>query len=77
MNEVRGWLAASLANAGKIEEASAMLESFIQVAQSEMPVPLPKQLAAWSDYWRGAIPYRNASDREHLFSALRKAGMPD
>gem|GEM_PF-3152177 len=31
----------------------------------------------WETYWHGAIEYKNDNDFEHLFDALRRAGMPD
>ncbi len=77
MNEVRGWLAASYAFAGNHEQAVVMLEAFLRIARAEMPAfPEPK-IAAWAPFWHGAIPYKNDTDREHLFAGLRKAGMLD
>src|SRR5215471_18469202 len=38
INEVRGWLAASYAHAGRLREASAMLEEFLRVAMADMAV---------------------------------------
>lgn len=76
MNEVRGWMAASYAHAGKTEEAASMLSAFLSIAQSEMQVPPEANLAAWTSFWHGAIPYKSETDREHLYAGLRKAGMP-
>jgi adenylate cyclase len=76
-NEVRGWLAASYANAGRLEEAKRTLEEFLRVAQSDMALFPGRSLKDWEQYWHGALEYRDAEDFDHLFDALRKAGLPD
>ncbi len=73
-NEVRGWLAASYAGAGRLDEARATLEEFLRVAEEDMAVFPGHKLAAWETYWHGAMEYQNESDFEHLYDALRKAG---
>ena len=77
INEVRGWLAASYAGAGRLDEARAMLEEFLRVAEDDMAVFPGRKLAAWEDYWHGAVQYQNEADFEHLYDALRKAGLVD
>jgi len=74
-NEVRGWLAASYAGAGRLDEARATLEEFLRIAEHDMAVFPGRKLAAWEDYWHGAIEYRDDADFEHLYDALRKAGL--
>lgn len=75
INEVRGWLAASYAHAGRLEEAQAMLEMFLQAAEQEMSVFPGKELSAWEDYWHGAIEYKDEAYFQHLYDGLRKAGI--
>ncbi len=77
INEVRGWLAASYAGAGRLDEAQALLEEFLRVAEDDMAVFPGRKLAVWEDYWHGAVQYQNEADFEHLYDALRKAGFED
>jgi adenylate cyclase len=77
INEVRGWLAASYAGAGRLEEARATLEEFLRVAEEDMAIFPGRKLAAWEDYWHGAMEYQDNADFEHLYEALRKAGLED
>jgi len=75
INEVRGWLAASYAQAGRLEEARATLEEFLRVAETDMAVFPGRRLKDWEPYWHGAFEYRDQKDFDHLFEALRKAGL--
>jgi TolB-like protein/Flp pilus assembly protein TadD len=75
INEVRGWLAASYAGAGRLDEARAMLEEFLRVAEDDMAVFPGRKFAAWEPFWHGAIEYQNEADFEHLYDALHKAGL--
>ncbi len=77
INEVRGWLMVSYAGAGRLDEARATLEEFLRVAEDDMVVFPGRKLAAWKDYWRGAMQYQDEADFEHLYAALRKAGLQD
>jgi len=77
INEVRGWLAASYAGAGRLEEARATLEEFLRVAEEDMAIFPGRKLADWEDYWHGAMEYQDNADFEHLYDALRKAGLED
>ena len=77
INEVRGWLAASYAHAGRLEEARATLQEFLQIAEAAMAVFPGRRLKDWEPYWHGAFWYRDQNDFDHLFAALRKAGLPD
>ncbi len=77
INEVRGWLAASYAHAGRLQEARAMLEEFLRVAESDMAVFPGRRLKDWESYWHGALEYQDQKDFDHLFDALRKAGLPE
>jgi TolB-like protein/Tfp pilus assembly protein PilF len=77
INEVRGWLAASYAQAGRREEARSTLEEFLRVAETDMAVFPGRKLKDWESYWHGAFEYQDQEEFEHLFEALRKAGMED
>ena len=77
INEVRGWLAASYANAGHLPKARAALEEFLRVAEGDMAVFPGRKLKDWEAYWHGAFEYRDQKDFDHLFDALRKAGLTD
>ena len=75
VNEVRFWLAASYAGAGRLDEARAMLEAFLRVAEDDMAVFPGRKVAAWEDYSHGAMYYQDEADFEHLYDALAKAGL--
>jgi len=77
INEVRAWLAASYAQAGRLEEARAALDEFMQVARSDMAVFPGRTLKDWEPYWHAMLEYQYQEDFDHLYEALRKAGMPD
>jgi adenylate cyclase len=77
VNEVRGLMAASYAYAGRIAEAHAMMEEFLRVAESDMPVFPGRRLRDWDDYWQNATSYRRQEDQDHLMEGLRKAGLPE
>lgn len=77
INEVRGWLAASYAHAGRPQEARATLEEFLRTAESDMAAFPGHRLKDWESYWHGAFEYRDEKDFDHLFDALRKAGLPE
>jgi TolB-like protein/DNA-binding SARP family transcriptional activator/Flp pilus assembly protein TadD len=76
-NEVTGWLALSLAQAGRIEEAQAVLRKFLEVARTDMVNCPGDRVQDWIEFWRGATQYRNESDFDRVREGLRKAGMPD
>ena len=77
INEVRGWLAASYAHAGRLQEARATLDEFLRVAEFDMASFPGRQIKNWEPYWHGAFEYRDQTDFDHLFDALRKAGLSD
>lgn len=77
INEVRGWLAASYAKAGRLDEARAKLQDFLEAAKVDMAKFPGDTLSDWEEYWHGAIAYEDAADFEHLLEALRLAGMPN
>jgi len=76
VNEVRGWLAASYAGAGRHDEARATLDEFLRVAEDEIAIFPGNVPGAWKNYWHGiAIQYQDEADFEHLYDALVKAGL--
>jgi TolB-like protein/Tfp pilus assembly protein PilF len=76
INEIRGWLAASYAQAGRLTEAKASLDEFLRVAKHDMVVYPGNRLKDWESYWHAVLQYRDQRDFDHLFEGLRKAGMP-
>jgi TolB-like protein/Flp pilus assembly protein TadD len=76
-NEIRGWLAASYAQEGRLTEAKAILDEFLRVAKHDMAVYPGDRLKDWEAYWHAAIEYRDQQDFDHLLDGLRKAGLPD
>jgi len=78
VNEVRGWLAASYAGAGQLDEARATLGEFLRVAEDDMEIFPGNRPGAWKNYWQGiAIQYQDQADFEHLYQALIKSGLED
>jgi hypothetical protein len=77
INEIRGWLAASYAHAGHLSEAKASLAEFLRSARDDMVVYPGDRLKDWEPYWHASIEYRNQRHFDHLFNALRKAGLSD
>ncbi len=54
-----------------------LLAEFPSVAEEDMAIFPGRKLAAWEDYWHGAMEYQDNADFEHLYDALRKAGLED
>ncbi len=77
INEIRGLLAASYAQVGRIAEAKAKLEDFLRIAERDMAVFPGRKLGDWKPYWQGVAWYQDPRDYEHLFDGLRKAGLPE
>lgn len=75
-NEARGYLAASLAQAGRIAEAKSMLQKFLDVARHEMAIYPGDRIRDWEEFWRDATQYQE-DDFARFCEGLRKAGMPD
>jgi TolB-like protein/cytochrome c-type biogenesis protein CcmH/NrfG len=76
INQERGWLAASCAQAGRLDEARAHLQSFLCVAEREMAVVPARTVGAWRSCWR-PIEYQHDRDLDRLFDGLHKAGLPE
>ena len=78
VNEVRGWLAASYAGAGRHDEARATLEKFLRVAEDEIEIFPGNVPGGWRNYWHGiAEQFQDEADFEHLYDALIKSGIED
>ena len=77
INEVRAWLAASYAQAGRLDEAKSALDDFMRVSLCDMAVFPGRTLKDWDSYWHAMFEYQDQEDFDHLYQALRKAGMPD
>jgi len=75
INAERAWLAASCAQAGRLEEAHTILEEFLRIAEKEMAVFPGCSLNAWEPFLRAVKPYKNQADYDRLFDGLRKAGL--
>ncbi len=70
----RGWLAASLAQAGRLDEARATLQEYLTAAKRDLAL-FPKSAAEWETLWRREGQYQHEEDFEHLRAGLRKAGL--
>ena len=77
INEVRGWLAASYAHAGRLQEARSTLEEFLRIAEHDMAVFPGRKLRNWEAFWHGTFEYQDQREFDHLFEALQKAGLED
>ena len=75
INDVRGWLAASMAQAGKDSHAHNIMNEFFANAETNEQGPASRALSDWKPYWAKYAPFRNYEDLEHLFEGLHKAGM--
>ena len=54
-----------------------MLEEFLRVAETDMAIFPGRKLRDWEPYWHGALEYQDQKDFDHLFDALRKAGLQE
>jgi tetratricopeptide (TPR) repeat protein len=73
INEIRGWLAASYAQAGRLVEAKARLDEFLRVAKHDMVVYPGDRLRLGAILY-AALEYRDKRDFDHLFEGLRRRG---
>lgn len=76
-NEINGWLAASLAQTGRTEEAGRYLDRFLENAKKEFVRYPGDRLGDWEPYWNDTMRYKNRADLDHLLDGLRKAGLED
>lgn len=76
-NEINGWLAASFAQVGRVEEARRYLDKFLENARKEFVHYPGDRLGDWEPYWDGTMRYKNREDLDHLLDGLRKAGLED
>ncbi len=72
---VRSWTAASLAQAGREDEATRAAGDFMTAAKAEMSdagTPFPE---SWAAFIAARCPYQGDEDESHLLDGLRKAGL--
>ena len=72
---VHAWTAASLAQAGREEEATRAAGDFMTAAKAEMSdagTPFP---VSWAAFIAARCPYQGDEDESHLLDGLRKAGV--
>jgi tetratricopeptide (TPR) repeat protein len=74
ITSARGCLAASLAYAGRLDEARGTLQEYLTAAKKDLTV-FPKSAAEWETLWRREGQYQHEEDFEHLLEGLRKAGL--
>jgi len=74
-NELRCWLAASCAAAGRVDDARATLAEFLAVAERDMERFPGSRLDDWKPDLGRFVEYRDAGAFDHLCSALRTAGL--
>ena len=74
-NEMRLWLAASYAGAGRLPEARATLAEFLTVAEREMARFPGQRLEDWRPQLHRFVEYRDISEFDHLAAALQAAGL--
>jgi hypothetical protein len=74
INDVRGWLAASYAQAGRLDEARSAMEEFLRLAEAETEEFPGRTMAAWETHWARFCPYKEDADLQRLLEGLRKAG---
>jgi TolB-like protein/Tfp pilus assembly protein PilF len=69
------WLAASYAAAGRLAEARAALTEFLTIAEREMARFPGRRLQDWEPDLHRLVEYRDQAEFDHLFGALRTAGL--
>ena len=75
-SSVHAQIAASLAGLGKIDEARAEMQRYLESARTQMPnCPVNKE--EWHSYWLQYMPYQYKEDSEPFFQLLLKAGLCD
>ncbi len=75
INDVRAWLAASYAQAGRLDEARSAMEEFLSSAEAEAATFPGPSLADWKAHWSNFFPFKSDRNLEHLLGGLRKAGL--
>lgn len=74
ITSARGWLAASLAFAGRMDEARTTLEDYLTTSRREFAI-FPESAAEWATLWRREGQYEREEEFEHLREGLRRAGL--
>jgi TolB-like protein len=74
-HELRCWLTASYAAAGRLEEARATLQEFLATAERDMARFPGRRLEDWKPDLHRLVEYRDPQDFDHFVAALRAAGL--
>jgi adenylate cyclase len=74
--ETSAFLAACYAQQGRDTEARREMSAYLKVASSQIANYPGEDGEAWRKYWARRIPFKRASDTEHLLDGFRKAGLP-
>ena len=69
-------LAGSFAELDRVAEANVACKRFLELAAETPMMKALKDTADWRDYFAARWLFRDKTDLEHLFQALRKAGLP-
>jgi TolB-like protein len=77
VNEIRLWLAVSLAQAGRRDEAAAKLQQFLDHAHADMARFPGRRLMELRPYLDGIVQYQDERDLNHLLDGLRLAGVAE
>ncbi|MEM7121593.1 MAG: adenylate/guanylate cyclase domain-containing protein [Pseudomonadota bacterium] len=70
----KGWLAASLAYAGRTDEARATVAAYLKAVERDLTV-VPTSSDQWQAVWRREAKLEHEDDNQHLFEGLRLAGL--
>jgi len=75
INDVRAWLAASYAQAERLDEARATMEEFLRRAEEDTRLFPGRSLDVWKGHWVKFFPCKNDADAKSLLAGLRRAGL--
>jgi len=74
ITSARGWLAASLALVGRLDEAHKTLEEFLKAVRTDLP-KCPQTPDEWAAYWRREGQFDTEEEFQVLCNGLRRAGL--
>ena len=72
---VRAWIAASLAQAGREDEAKRAADDCMTAAKAEFSNAGTSYPESWAAFIVARCPYQGDEDKSHLLDGLRKAGL--
>ncbi len=70
------YLAACFAYLGRDEQAHEKAAEVIELAKTEVAVPLESDPERWREYWSKWYLFQKPDDLEHCLQGVRKAGLP-